>query len=254
MKTSRIGLGVALSAVFAAGAAWFLYLRAEIGRNSRQNYLKHEYRIPMRDGKTLFTQVYLPRDQTRTYPLLIQRTPFGVSPYGEARYRPQLGASPEFDRAGYIFVFQDVRGRFQSEGDFLDMRPHLDQPAPGQTDESTDMADTVVWLLKNIPSNNGRVGEPMRARFRRSFSSPEALQPDQVTEISYAMPDVNHTFIRGHRIVVQVQSSWFPLADLNPQSFVDIPGAPPSAFVKATQRVFHRPGASSSLILQVLTP
>jgi putative CocE/NonD family hydrolase len=95
-------------------------------------------------------------------------------------------------------------------------------------------------------------GEPMRARFRNSFSSPEALQPNEATSINYAMPDINHTFLRGHRIVVQVQSSWFPLTDINPQSFVPISGARPADFVKATQRVFHKPEAASSLVLQLL--
>ena len=96
-------------------------------------------------------------------------------------------------------------------------------------------------------------GEPMRARFRSSFSNPEELQPDAVTAISYTMPDVNHTFLRGHRIVVQVQSSWFPLAELNPQSFIQTRDATSATFVKATQRVFHRPDAASSLVLQVLS-
>jgi uncharacterized protein len=95
-------------------------------------------------------------------------------------------------------------------------------------------------------------GEPMRARFRNSFSSPEALQPNAVTSINYAMPDINHTFLRGHRIVVQVQSSWFPLTGMNLQSFVPISDAQPTDFVKATQRVFHKPEAASSLVLQVL--
>ena len=88
----------------------------------------------------------------------MQRTPFGVSPYGGDHYRSQLGPAPEFDRSGYIFVFQDVRGRFQSQGTFIDLRPHIDHPAPDQTDEATDMDDTVDWLLKHVPANNGRVG------------------------------------------------------------------------------------------------
>ena len=92
----------------------------------------------------------------------------------------------------------------------------------------------------------------MRARFRNSFSSPEALEPNSLTPINYTMPDINHTFLRGHRIVIQVQSSWFPLTDLNPQSFVRIRDARPADFVKATQRVFHRPEAASSLVLEVL--
>jgi len=95
-------------------------------------------------------------------------------------------------------------------------------------------------------------GEPMRARFRNSFSEPEAMKPNEITAINYAMPDVNHTFLRGHRIVVQVQSSWFPLTNINPQTFVPIASAKSGDFVKATQRVFHSPGAASAVVLQVL--
>ena len=157
MRFTRVRVAIALSvAIVAAAAAWYF-----LGRDRPANQSEvHQARIshPMRDGVTLFTQVYIPRDTSKTYPILIQRTPFSVQPYGENRYRPQLGPGAEFDRAGYIFVFQDVRGRFQSGGNFVDMRPHIDQPAPGQTDESTDMYDTVEWLLKNVPSNNGRVG------------------------------------------------------------------------------------------------
>ena len=156
MRFTRVQFAIAFSVAIVAAGAWY-FLRDD-ARQTRAKYIKREYRIPMRDGVTLFTQVYIPRDASRTYPFLIQRTPFSVQPYGENRYRPQLGPGAEFDRAGYIFVFQDVRGRFQSEGDFVDMRPHIDQPAPGQTDESIDMYDTVAWLLKNVPSNNGRVG------------------------------------------------------------------------------------------------
>jgi putative CocE/NonD family hydrolase len=617
MRRIRIPIVAAvLSVVVVAVAAWLFYSRSSGASQTKARYIKYEYRIPVRDGVTLFTQVYLPRDKSRVYPILIQRTPFGITPYGVDRYRPQLGPAPEFDRAGYIFVFQDVRGRFQSGGEFVDMRPHIDQPAPGQTDESTDMDDTVEWLLKHVPMNNGKVGiwgmsypgfytsasvidshpaiqaasiqapmtnlflgddayhngafmlaeqfsvysnffrpreaglefpsskigqffdygtsdgyqfflthgpglqalatdahnplldqniehdtfdrywqdrdiakhlhnihcavlnvggwfdaedlagtfrtyhaiakenagptnmlvigpwghgdwlrsagrklgpldfnsdtgtwfrnqvlflffehflknapmpdipgvfafetganqwrryptwpppgaqprslylhangklsfdppsgqeaaydefvsdparpvpyvehpptnldetymygdqrfatarpdvltyrteplnedltvagplavllqvsssgsdsdfvvklideddshttgyqqlirgEPMRARFRNSFSSPEALEPNTLTPINYTMPDINHTFLRGHRIVIQVQSSWFPLSDLNPQSFVRIRDARPADFVKATQRVFHKPEAASSLVLEVLT-
>ena len=155
--SARIGISAAVLAVI-AGAAWFYYIRTDATRAIKARYKKYEFRIPMRDGVTLFTQVYVPKDQARSYPFLVQRTPFGVTPYGEGSYRSRLGPSPEFDDAGYIFVFQDVRGRFQSQGEFVDMRPHIDHPAQGQTDESTDMYDTVEWLLKNVPANNGRVG------------------------------------------------------------------------------------------------
>ena len=122
------------------------------------HYTKREFRIPMRDGVKLFTQVYIPTDGSRSYPFLMLRTPFGATPYGEHQFRMRLGPSESFDRSGYIFVFQDVRGRFQSDGSFVDMRPHIEHPAPGQTDESTDTRDTIDWLLQNIRGNNGTVG------------------------------------------------------------------------------------------------
>ena len=112
----------------------------------------------MRDGVALFTSVYVPRDTSQSYPILVVRTPYGVTPYGPDRYPSRLGPADVFDRAGYIFVFQDVRGRYQSEGEFVDMRPHIDAPGAGETDESTDMHDTVDWLLTHVAGNNGNVG------------------------------------------------------------------------------------------------
>ena len=82
-------------------------------------------------------------------------------------------------------------------------------------------------------------GEPFRGKFRHSFEKPEAFTPGRVEEINFTMQDINHTFRRGHRIMVQVQSSWFPLTDRNPQTFVNIPDAKPADFVKATERVYH---------------
>src|SRR5580692_8911027 len=84
----------------------------------KAHYTKYEYRIPMRDGVHLFTSVYVPKDSSQAYPFLIDRTPYSVSPYGADLYRKQLGPSRDFDEAGYIFVFQDVRGRYMSEGTF----------------------------------------------------------------------------------------------------------------------------------------
>src|ERR1700694_1301585 len=98
----------------------------------KANYTKYEYRIPMRDGKRLFTAVYVPKDQATTYPILITRTPYNVKPYGADRYRDNLGPSPLFGKAGYIFVYQDVRGRWMSEGEYVNMRPH--NPAKGPKD------------------------------------------------------------------------------------------------------------------------
>src|ERR1700685_1517704 len=125
----------------------------------KEHYTKFEYRIPMRDGVHLFTSVYVPKDSSRAYPFLINRTPYSVAPYGEDQYRKHLGPSPDFDKAGYIFVLQDVRGRWMSEGTFVEMRPHIDNKKSKQdVDDSTDLYDTIDWLLKNIPNNNGNAG------------------------------------------------------------------------------------------------
>jgi uncharacterized protein len=125
----------------------------------REHYTKYEYRIAMRDGVRLFTSVYVPKDSTHTYPFLINRTPYSVAPYGVDQYRTQLGPSPDFDKAGYIFVNQDVRGRYMSEGTFVEMRPHIDEKkSKNDVDDSSDLYDTIEWLLKNVPNNNGRAG------------------------------------------------------------------------------------------------
>jgi len=125
----------------------------------KEHYTKYEYRIPMRDGVRLFTAIYLPKDAAHPYPFLINRTPYSVAPYGVDQYRAQLGPSPEFDKAGYIFVNQDVRGRYMSEGTFVEMRPHIDnKKSKNDVDDSSDLYDTVEWLLRNIPNNNGKAG------------------------------------------------------------------------------------------------
>jgi putative CocE/NonD family hydrolase len=125
----------------------------------RAHYTKYEFRIPMRDGVHLFTSVYVPKDTARPYPFLIDRTPYSVAPYGVDHYRKRLGPSPEFDKAGYIFVFQDVRGRYMSEGDWVEMRPHIDNKKSNQdVDDASDLYDTIDWLLKNVPNNNGKAG------------------------------------------------------------------------------------------------
>jgi hypothetical protein len=95
-------------------------------------------------------------------------------------------------------------------------------------------------------------GEPMRAKFRNSWEKPEALVPGKVTEVDFTMPDLYHTFRAGHRIMVQVQSSWFPLTDRNPQTFTDIPFAKPDQFVKATEQVFHQKDAASGVEVLIL--
>jgi len=122
------------------------------------HYTKYEYRIAVRDGARLFTSVYIPKDASQKYPILLDRTPYSVSPYGVDSYKTSLGPSEKFAREGFIFVYQDVRGRYMSEGQFRDMTPHLDvKRGPQDVDESSDTWDTIDWLVKNLP-NNGNVG------------------------------------------------------------------------------------------------
>ena len=97
-------------------------------------------------------------------------------------------------------------------------------------------------------------GEPFRGKFRNSFTKPEPFEPGKVTRVEFVMPDIYHTFRRGHRIMVHVQSSWFPLADRNPQTFCDIYHARPEDFKKATQRVYHSPDRASQIQVRVLDP
>ena len=150
---------LALVSVAAAGAA-AQEVDEERAAYIRAHYAKFEYRIPMRDGVRLFTAVYIPNDTSTTYPMLLFRTPYSVDPYGAERYADELGPSPAFEEEKYIFVFQDVRGRCMSEGEFVNMRPHLPKKKKKtDVDESTDTYDTIEWLLANVANHNGRVGQ-----------------------------------------------------------------------------------------------
>jgi hypothetical protein len=127
--------------------------------NVKDLYVKSEHRIPMRDGVKLYTVIYSPKDALQKYPILMLRTPYSAGPYGSDAYRPALGPSPAIAQEGYIFVYQDVRGTFMSEGEFEDVRPHIPNKRSNKDiDESSDTYDTIEWLIKNVPNNNGRVG------------------------------------------------------------------------------------------------
>ena len=130
--------------------------------DSKAHYTKYEYRVAMRDGAHLFTVVYLPKDAGagKTYPILMERTPYGCGPYGVDRGGPErIAPSREFLEAGYVFVCQDVRGRYMSEGRWLEMTPAIDAKKSAQdVDESSDTHDTVQWLIDHVKGNNGRVG------------------------------------------------------------------------------------------------
>ena len=124
----------------------------------REHYTKYEHRIAMRDGARLFTSVYVPKSCETTYPILLNRTPYSVAPYGADQYRDGVGPSEHVMNDGFIVAYQDVRGRYLSEGEWIEVRPHRVPKAAADTDESTDTWDTVDWLVKHVPCNNGRVG------------------------------------------------------------------------------------------------
>ena len=126
----------------------------------RDNYTKKELYIPMRDGVKLFTAVYLPKDQSEKHPILMNRTPYSCAPYGENNWRGFWnGHWKYYCRENYIIVIQDVRGRWMSEGEFVDVRPFIkDKKTNSDIDEASDTYDAIDWLVKNLPGNNGNVG------------------------------------------------------------------------------------------------
>jgi len=132
---------------------------AQDGFDVKTHYKKSEHMVPMRDGVELFTIVYSPRDTNRRYPLLLTRTAYGIPPYGPDNYGTVIGPNNDFAREGYIIVYQDVRGKFRSEGEFIHHVPYKRNKGPKDVDESSDTYDTIDWLVKKVPNNNGRVGQ-----------------------------------------------------------------------------------------------
>lgn len=125
----------------------------------RESYDKYEYMVPARDGTQLYVSVYVPKAKPGPMPILMERTPYGAGPYGPDTFRNGFRGSSKFAEAGYIFAYSDVRGRGRSQGDFVNVRPQLlVRTGPHDIDESTDTYDTVDFLVKNVPKNNGRVG------------------------------------------------------------------------------------------------
>lgn len=123
------------------------------------SYTKIERMIPMRDGVKLFTAIYFPKEAVGKMPILMERTPYSCGPYGEENLRSKLGPSRLFDGDPYIYVYQDVRGRYMSEGKFEEMTPYIqNKRSKKDVDESSDTYDTIEWLLKNVSNNNGKVG------------------------------------------------------------------------------------------------
>jgi putative CocE/NonD family hydrolase len=151
---------LALSALLTIAVSLLLFTPTQLGQSGTdfsQTFEKIDVFIPMRDGVRLHTEIYVPKNSTEPLPFIFERTPYGVldDPKGFAN---KLTAYSEFIQEGYIFVFQDIRGRYKSEGKFVMFRQPRDRNDPEATDESTDTYDTIDWLLKNVPRHNGRVG------------------------------------------------------------------------------------------------
>lgn len=125
----------------------------------RNNYYKIERYIPMRDGIRLFTSIYIPKDSSVNHPILMTRTPYSCAPYGEDKFKPYwYSYQKNYLKEGYIMVTEDVRGRWMSEGTFVDVRPFNANKTGTQIDEASDTYDAIDWLVKNVPHNNGWVG------------------------------------------------------------------------------------------------
>jgi putative CocE/NonD family hydrolase len=124
----------------------------------KENYNKTETTITMRDGVKLFTVIYSPKDSSKKYPILFQRTPYSCAPYGESEFRSKISPNEFLMKEGNIIVYQDVRGRWMSEGVYDNMRAYIPNKKGKQIDESSDTFDSIDWLVKNIPNNNGNVG------------------------------------------------------------------------------------------------
>ena len=146
--TTAAALTFGAASAHAQGEAWV-----------KENYTKYEHRIAMRDGVRLFTAVYVPKDASKTYPILLSRTPYSCRPYGVENVKDQIGPSESVARDLFIVVYQDVRGRWMSEGEYVNVRPHKGAKSGAtDVDESTDTWDSIDWLVKHVPRNNGSVG------------------------------------------------------------------------------------------------
>jgi uncharacterized protein len=124
-----------------------------------ENYTKQEVRIKMRDGLELFTAIYSPKDTSKKYPIIMQRTPYNCAPYGADQFKRGIAPSETMMKEGYIVVYQDVRGRYMSDGLYDNMRGYIpNKKGKTEVDEASDTYDTIDWLVKNVANNNGNVG------------------------------------------------------------------------------------------------
>ncbi len=123
-----------------------------------ENYDKQEVYITMRDGVKLHTTIYSPKDTSKKYPIILQRTPYSSNPYGEDQFRSKIGPNEYLMKEGNIIVYQDVRGRWMSEGSYDNMRAYIPNKKGKQIDEASDTYDSIEWLVNNVKNNNKRVG------------------------------------------------------------------------------------------------
>ncbi len=167
----------------------------------KENFTKIDTTISMRDGIKLYTVIYVPKDISEKYPFLMERTPYSAGPYGDTNYTNRIGPDTNLLKEKYIFVYQDVRGRYMSEGTNLEVTPVIfNKKNKKETDESSDTYDTVDWLLKNIKNNNGRVGlyGISYPGFYASASLPgahpaiKAVSPQAPISDEFIGDDVNH--------------------------------------------------------------
>ncbi|HWO02495.1 MAG TPA: CocE/NonD family hydrolase [Blastocatellia bacterium] len=193
--------GRRLAAILLVTIGLPLQLSAQETEKVTERYTKYEYQIPMRDGARLYASVYVPKDTSQKYPFLLTRTPYSIAPYGVDNYRTSLGPSEHFEKEGFIFVYEDARGRYMSEREFLQVRPYQpNKKSVRDVDESTDTYDTIEWLLKNIPNNNGRVGmigisQPgfhVAASLMDAHPALKAASPQAPTADYYMGDDVYH--------------------------------------------------------------
>jgi putative CocE/NonD family hydrolase len=148
-----------LAAVCAVVSTTSRAAEAEDEKWFEANYTKFEFKVPMRDQVRLHTTVYKPKESRTNHPIVLIRTPYGLRPYGSSDFLNPRGSIEQLAKGRFIIAFQDVRGRNGSEGEFAHMRPfRVEKAGPGDVDESTDTWDTIDWLVKHVPANNGRLG------------------------------------------------------------------------------------------------
>lgn len=159
MKFGKLASSLVLLLVFASLGVHCQAQEEGTAEWIRQRLDKKEVYIQMRDGVKLFTSIYTPKDRSKNYPVLVTRTPYNIEGAGSEGINRHLFQRTNLIKDGYIFVFQDVRGKYMSEGSFMDVRPYIPvKTSPTQTDETTDTYDLIDWVIKNVPGNNGKAG------------------------------------------------------------------------------------------------